>query len=276
MIINAFRVARTSLTKIRTNLVVNRVSFAAAKAVSKNSSLNGLADFLSGFVKSFMPSYEFGALRQMAKQGMNLTQAKERKLAYLLLSSERITAFNETFGGKVEALEKYVDRLYALRVCSNWVKEHKKTKKVPLDLKGVNLAGKDLREAMLAGADLSHANLEGADLTDADLRETNLEGANLKGAILVNADLMSTVPMLYFRLEDEKKEYRPGANFANADMTGANLASANANKAVFAGAILRNAIFSLTSLRHADFSNAVVSGAEGIPEAIIKEFELKV
>jgi len=274
MVVSALRSARTFLTKMRTNLVVNRASYALARFVSSDIRADIPDFFIGSPMKNLMPSYDIGGLRRMAAQNLDITQARESKLAYLLLSSGRIAAFNQTFGWKTEALEKYVDRLFALRSYDDWRKEHKKTKERPLDLRGVNLAGLNLGGVKLAGADLAGANLEGADLTGADLRETNFEGANLKRAILADAKLMSTVRMSNYRLEDEKQEYRPGANFTNADLTGADLGKANANKAIFVGTILRNAILSHASMRNVDISSADFTGAEGTPPYISSEFAI--
>jgi len=62
------------------------------------------------------------------------------------------------------------------------------------DLRGVDLAGRnleyaDLREANLEGIDLRGTRLWGADLSMANLRGTNMEGVNLFGVKLAGADL---------------------------------------------------------------------------------------
>lgn len=57
------------------------------------------------------------------------------------------------------------------------------------DLRGVNLARRDLRGADLSGANLEGACLEQCLLTLADLKGANLRNANLRGARLGKADL---------------------------------------------------------------------------------------
>jgi phosphatidylinositol-3-phosphatase len=89
------------------------------------------------------------------------------------------------------------------------------------DLKGVNLAGYDLR-----GDNLQYADFAGADLDGADLRGANLQYANFVGADLAGAD---------FR----------GANLQYADLAGADLQGAD-----FRGA----------DLQFGDLTNAVLTG----------------
>jgi|FLOH01.1.fsa_nt_gi uncharacterized protein YjbI with pentapeptide repeats len=55
------------------------------------------------------------------------------------------------------------------------------------DLSHINFSGKDLSEAILTGANLSGATLIGADLTD-----SHLDGANLSGVNVRNDDLSGT------------------------------------------------------------------------------------
>lgn len=54
----------------------------------------------------------------------------------------------------------------------------------PKNLKGVNLAGADLRFADFNGKNLKRANLTNAKLAGATFRGANLKKANLAGAIL--------------------------------------------------------------------------------------------
>ena len=56
-------------------------------------------------------------------------------------------------------------------------------------LKGVNLTGADLSEAVLDRVCFAEANLQGVDLSHASLREADFEKAFLDGAIIYNADL---------------------------------------------------------------------------------------
>ena len=57
------------------------------------------------------------------------------------------------------------------------------------NLRGCDLAGRDLRNEMLHGADLRGSLLIGADLRGADLRLADLLGADLRGARLAGADM---------------------------------------------------------------------------------------
>lgn len=52
----------------------------------------------------------------------------------------------------------------------------------PPDLRGANLAGLDLRQALLRGLDLAGCYLRGANLKGVDLSGCNLKGASLRGA----------------------------------------------------------------------------------------------
>lgn len=52
----------------------------------------------------------------------------------------------------------------------------------PPDLRGANLAGLDLRQALLKGLDLSGAYLRNTNLKGVDLSGCNLKGASLRGA----------------------------------------------------------------------------------------------
>jgi uncharacterized protein YjbI with pentapeptide repeats len=67
------------------------------------------------------------------------------------------------------------------------------------DLRGFDPAGHSLVGMNLSGKDLRDANLSGANMTGVQLRDTNLYGANLNnanlhGAVLYNADLANTSP----------------------------------------------------------------------------------
>lgn len=92
-----------------------------------------------------------------------------------------------------------------------------------LDLvKGANLEGRDLRNAVapfafFAHADLGRSHMEGAHLTFADLRQAYLGGANLTRTDLSLAQLT-------------------GANFSDADLTGAFLVNSHIEHADFRSA----------------------------------------
>lgn len=91
--------------------------------------------------------------------------------------------------------------------------DSKKCTGCPLD--GVDLGGRNLK----------NADLERADLRGANLAKANLEGANLKGAVLVDADLRGA------NLQ--------GADFYRADLSGADLSGARLEKAMFDSAVLK-------------------------------------
>ena len=60
------------------------------------------------------------------------------------------------------------------------------------DLRGVNLARRDLQGKDFSGSDLEGANLEGAYLGAAILKDANLQGANLESAIFVRVNFRGT------------------------------------------------------------------------------------
>ena len=118
----------------------------------------------------------------------------------------------------------------------------------PLDLRGADLSGLNLR-----GLDLAGANLEGANLEGAEIGYTHLEEANLKNANLQNIEGRD-------------------ANLSGANLEGADLRSANLHGMEFEGANLRNtdlreASLEATNLREgadlrgADLRGAYISGA---------------
>lgn len=82
------------------------------------------------------------------------------------------------------------------------------------DLTGSDLAGVQLYQADFTGANLSQANL-----LRANLRRANLSGADLSGAMLNCADLRE-------------------ANLTNANLTGATITGVEATGAIFDGATL--------------------------------------
>jgi uncharacterized protein YjbI with pentapeptide repeats len=107
------------------------------------------------------------------------------------------------------------------------------------NLSGVDLHGKNLKDAYLVskvmrGAKLAGANLEGTSLEGATLVEASLGGANLDNALLQNADLR------------------------NADLTGASLVGAKLADARLDAASLSPAKGKVTNLSGADLSNAFV------------------
>ena len=104
-------------------------------------------------------------------------------------------------------------------------------------LNGSNLSGANLERADLEGANLYYANLEGANLIDSNLIEANLEGANLIEAGLIGANLMATQMV--------------SASLIRADMQNANLTEADLSRASLTGAVLIGA-----NLEGADLNGA--------------------
>ena len=68
------------------------------------------------------------------------------------------------------------------------IKDWSYTSNVGEDLRGIDLAGADLRRAVFDGADL-----EGADLSGADLRKASFKQANLMKAAFDNADMRDAI-----------------------------------------------------------------------------------
>ena len=136
------------------------------------------------------------------------------------------------------------------------------------EVKGAQLADRDLKyatavgafflkanlpEADLRGTNLQGANLQGADLRDANLQGAYLKGANLKGSYLFGANL--------------QKADLPGANLQGADLRVANLKgsyliSANLQGAILFSANLQEAILVSANLQKADLKHANLQGAD--------------
>jgi Pentapeptide repeats (8 copies) len=100
------------------------------------------------------------------------------------------------------------------------------------DLRGVNLAGANLEDALLGdvslqGATLAGATLDGALLVDTDLRGADLFQASLQGAKLVDVNLQG-VELDEVDLRDALLH---GVNLQDAKLTGADLRGAEASKA---------------------------------------------
>ncbi len=130
------------------------------------------------------------------------------------------------------------------------------------NLRGVHLAGFDLRQANLADCILSEADLKGADLrgadlanarmVDVDLSNAKLAGATLSGANLGEANL-SHAELNGARL-GEANLYR--ARLDRADLSDATLRGANLQSASLVSTILTHADFSEANLYRADLSDA--------------------
>jgi superfamily I DNA and RNA helicase len=125
------------------------------------------------------------------------------------------------------------------------------------DLRGIQLAGADLREAnlintQLEGADLRHAQLDGAKLAIADLTQADLSGASLRkaklmGAILQAANLSNT-DLSWADFSDADLSY---TKLVAAKLVGANLSAANLSHANLTGAHLESAELSDVSFQEA-------------------------
>lgn len=146
-----------------------------------------------------------------------------------------------------------------------------------IDLSGLSLAARDLRQAdftgcQMRGVDLSKANfsesrLYACDLTNAnltrcnfarsDLRGTRIESANLADANLDKADL---------RVGGFAKDgmYDTGecVSFRGANLSGARLVGTLATAVDFSDAIMTNINVSGADLRNAEFQGADLSGAQ--------------
>jgi uncharacterized protein YjbI with pentapeptide repeats len=134
-----------------------------------------------------------------------------------------------------------------------------------MDLRRVNLAGRDLRYADFANASMQRANLAGARLTGARLAQANLTRANLAGATAPGARMTGAG--------------LTRANLSRADLTGARLdgtvllTHANLTGARLARANLGSAMFLTTTITGADMgttrlTNVGSNGVVGQPAAL--------
>jgi uncharacterized protein YjbI with pentapeptide repeats len=97
------------------------------------------------------------------------------------------------------------------------------------DMTGLHMPGSDFRYAFLSRVRLEGAWLKGADLTGADLSETDLQYATLSNANLTGADLEGADLTHAFALD---------ANLTDANLSGANLTGAKFSNATLDGANL--------------------------------------
>jgi uncharacterized protein YjbI with pentapeptide repeats len=131
------------------------------------------------------------------------------------------------------------------------------------DLRGCNLDGAFLSDALLRGADLSGSTMREARLNFAYLREAKLDGADLTGCEIEGANF-SEASLRQARLCDVIA-YRAGFNGAiltGADLRRAGLSGADLGFASLAGADLREAELAGASLREADLTGADLSQAD--------------
>lgn len=142
-------------------------------------------------------------------------------------------------------------------------------------LVGATLYGTDLTMASLYCADLRGANLEAANLTRADMRGASLKGASLSYATLDGADMRAAM-MMYVApdavsvvdLNSARGEGRDrdGVNtpnsvdFSNCSLKNASFGSAKLDGVNFSGAILEGAKFKSARLTNAVFTGAVLTG----------------
>jgi uncharacterized protein YjbI with pentapeptide repeats len=120
-----------------------------------------------------------------------------------------------------------------------------------IDLRGVDLSGSHLQNAMLKGALFFQAELGEIDLRDAFLPRADFTNARLEGAHLERANLESAI------LAEAKLA---GADLRDANLTQANLRDADLTGAKLAGADLRGANLVRTDLRGADLTGCKVYG----------------
>jgi len=129
-----------------------------------------------------------------------------------------------------------------------WNEWRRRNRRVPIDLRGVDLCRVVLTEADLGETDLSGAILMGANLSRAKFSSSNLTGTDLTGAILPNADLAGA---------NLTKAVLSMANLNNADLSAAILSRADLSAGVLTGAVVSKA-----NLFKADLSGANLSGAD--------------
>ncbi|MFJ4716457.1 pentapeptide repeat-containing protein [Streptomyces sp. NPDC088785] len=131
-----------------------------------------------------------------------------------------------------------------------------------LNLRGVHLAGADLRrsdltDGALGGVNLAGANLTGATLTTADLRRATLTGAVLSGGELMWA-LLDDADLSGARLAGAMLL---GATLRHARLDGADLRDATLVDAQLEGASMVRANLRGTMLHRADLTGATLTGA---------------
>lgn len=112
-----------------------------------------------------------------------------------------------------------------------------------LDLRGIDLRGKDLANANLPQADLRGARLEGANLAQANLSGARLDRAAMRGVKLTNANLA-------------------GASLSRTDLRDADLADANLEGALIDAAKLKGASLRRAWVKGIDFERAFAEGAD--------------
>jgi len=127
------------------------------------------------------------------------------------------------------------------------------------DLRGIQLAGADLRNAnlingQLAGADLRKVRLDGAKLAIADLTNANLSSASLRKANLVGAVLQGAK----LNFADLTRADFSDADLSHVQLIGANLTGANLNAADLSGANLTGANLEAVELTDANLTGTIM------------------
>jgi len=246
------------LRTLGAKITVNRVTLFAARHLSQSIIFNKACDSVGRVIKNnFMSSYVFGGLRDYGEEKVSLSDAIKRhnenienrdqnRKAYDLLKAGEIEEFNRIFEGKTDSLG--LSGVILKRVNLSGV----------VDLEGMDLRGAILKRVNLSGVNLAGVNLKLAKLFRVDLSEADLMGANIRGAKLRN---------LNFNGADIKGADLRDSNLSRVGLEGADLSGANFSGAKFSG---------VTFDESTDFTAAIVVGAKGVPERLIKEFWLKI
>ncbi|HUW19794.1 MAG TPA: pentapeptide repeat-containing protein [Sedimentisphaerales bacterium] len=217
------------------------------------------------------------------------TQRDAAEEAQTETSGEAQTEEVEEVRKRLRPREKYSAQQYQmLLACSasrdmtewnRWREEHKQAEVLleAAELKGVYLAGAnlrggwlkeaDLREASLEGANFNGAHLEGAFLACAELKgayfyHAHLEGAFLNNACLEGADLTGAfMAGAYVRRANLKGAKLEGSHAERADMLQARLEGAKLEDAHFQGTDLGNSYLEGAMMARAHLEDANLSGA---------------
>lgn len=146
-----------------------------------------------------------------------------------------------------------------------------------VDMTGLSLAGKDMRQADFTGCrmtrmDLSQANfseskLYACDLSDSNLKRCNFARADLRGARIQSANLeQANFDKADLRVGGFSKNgmYDTGesVSFRGANLSGARLVGSLANSADFSDAIMTGINMQGADLRNAEMKGADMSGAQ--------------
>jgi hypothetical protein len=141
----------------------------------------------------------------------------------------------------------------ALRAGEMAEREHALQEVLGIDLQGRNLRDAKLTESILPKANLRKAQLQGTNLRGAQLQGAELWEAQLQNASLVRAQLQGA-NLLGAQLQGA---YLLGAELQGADLRGAQLQGADLQRAQLQGADLRRA-----QLQGADLQEAGIGGAD--------------